>query len=395
MKDRLRIGVLSDLHAHDSRIDGAGGGRFLDVSTSLSSFTVNPIAGLFRLIEKKELRADVLLCGGDISDKAQQTAAQMAWQWVIEVGSRLKASTVVGTPGNHDLDSRHLQNKFDPKGLLQQLLPSFPIPGDQRLNDMFWSRHFSYIDSEDLRIVTLNSAAFHGGAEGELTHGRIADYTLNNLNELLGSLHPKRVNIILCHHHPLKHRELLEDDDYEVMKNGEILLDMLSDPSMGEWMVIHGHRHVPRIRYASGGNWQPIVFSAGSFSGQLYPGNTAANQFYIIEFRLEPGCDVGLAGYIEAWDWHLGKGWQPASSQSGLPHKTGFGWRGSLRQLADKVAAALTEPAVKWATMVLRVPELEYLMERDIRALAHLLALSQKNIVFNEYGCPNEIGIGD
>ena len=101
-------------------------------------------AGLKKLISNESLRADLLICGGDLGDNAQPDGIRYAWQAVNEIGALLKASQIVATVGNHDMDSRQLFNKYDPREALQSLSPPFPLP-DTALNDLYWSQHFAVL----------------------------------------------------------------------------------------------------------------------------------------------------------------------------------------------------------------------------------------------------------
>jgi hypothetical protein len=67
---------------------------------------------------------------------------------------------------------------------------------------------------------------------------------------------------------------------------GQFLLDLLAYDSNGDWVVLHGHKHCPKISYAAGGVTSPIVFSCGSIGAKLYPelNGNVRNQWYLLEF---------------------------------------------------------------------------------------------------------------
>ena len=127
------------------------------------------------------------------------------------------------------------------------LAPPFPLPGD--LWDRYWARHYAIVDDPNCRLVILNSSAYHGQTDEEQNHGRVDTFTLEQMKaELLGVSSPK-LNILLCHHHPQQHSEYnLGEDD--LMKHGQLLLDTLGSGDIGQWLVIHGHKHHPKITYA-------------------------------------------------------------------------------------------------------------------------------------------------
>src|SRR5690606_38544830 len=97
----------------------------------------------------------------------------------------------------------------------------------------------------------------------EYTHGRVSNYTLEDLRKTLDK-EPRddRINILLCHHHPHKHQDI-EQADYSAMVGGEKLIDLLREIPLGSWLIIHGHKHQPRLIYGAGGALAPLIFGAG------------------------------------------------------------------------------------------------------------------------------------
>src|SRR5437773_38935 len=65
----LRIALLSDLHAHDNDPAAPSDVSWLVVAASEEP-TLHPFAALHNLIEREQLRADYVVCPGDIGDKA-------------------------------------------------------------------------------------------------------------------------------------------------------------------------------------------------------------------------------------------------------------------------------------------------------------------------------------
>ena len=260
-----------------------------------------------------------MLCAGDIGDKARPAPTRDAWTAVSEIGQRLGADTVAGTVGNHDIDSRNIHNDFDPKGTLQALAPPFPLPAEDQ-NDRFWSRHFEVLQTNMYRLVVLNSCAFHGGPPAEHLHGRISEPTLHHLQSRLAESDAAPVNVLLCHHHPLKHMDY-ELGEYDEMAGGQLLLELLGSGRYGEWIVVHGHKHHPKLRYAHGGGAAPVVFSAGSLCSTLNPQliHHSTQQFYIIDFPLEVQSQFGMVGTFQTWNWSFGHGWSRQATVQDLP----------------------------------------------------------------------------
>jgi Icc-related predicted phosphoesterase len=358
----LRFAVASDLHVYEGEVDNSPSA--LRVGADETDHLRHPIAALLHLVKSQNLRADALLCPGDLGDRASTTGIQYAWAKLVQVQKAMRAKDLFATVGNHDIDSRGKANKFDPRGFLQTLDPPFPYKA-LAVADHFWSRHFAIVERGNFRIVLLNSSAFHG-YENEYIHGRVSEHTLSALAKTLASTKKKQlVNILLCHHHPMLHSDR-KLGDHDTMKHGQELLDLINHH--GEWIVIHGHKHDPRLSYAAGrSSVTPIVFAAGSLTASLYPeiASTARNQFYIIEFPLDDIATRGLVGTFRAWDWIYESGWQPATSGSGLPSVGSFGHRENPNVIAQRVASCFAEDTIGWDELNRREGSLKYLIPND------------------------------
>lgn len=46
----------------------------------------------------------------------------------------------------------------------------------------------------------------------------------------------------------------------------------------------------------------------------------------------------------------------------------------------------------RWSELTVKMPELKYLMPRDVRALKQLLKRQSWSITFDEFGSPSEVG---
>ena len=392
----MRIAVISDIHAYE---DGGGGPKpsFLNTRLPEDQPARHPFAGLMQLIGGDgTIRADILVCCGDIGDKASPAGIDWAWKWLDRIRVELGASRTFATSGNHDLDSRYLYTDHDAKGVLQALNPLYPLD-DADANDRYWSRNFAVELANDCRIVTLNSAAYHG-VDDEWEHGRVSARTLTRLQQALVDSPNQLANVLICHHHPFRLGDI-DLDDYSEMKGGDALLALLGSGAFGRWLIIHGHRHWPSLSYAPGGATSPIVFAAGSFSAVLYPelGTRARNQFYILDLPISdyPAMGLGLVGEFHAWDWSSNVGWIPAHEGSGLPHRGGFGTRdgGDLiaAQIADQFTAT-TDPFLSWEDVCAQSPRVRFLLPTDIAMCTRALEEEYGINVLTRDGYPMQIG---
>lgn len=372
--NRVRIAVLSDIHAFSKSALSQGEPDPSYVETSASSAAAaDPFASAEILIKEASLSADILVCCGDIGDKAHPSAIQYAWGRINGLAATLEAGTVLVTSGNHDLDSRH-NNGYDARATLQTM-PGYPFD-DESLNNEYWARNVVVVEREGCRFAILNSAAFHGQDGDEWRHGRVSQSTIDYLRRRLDETPARAVNVLICHHH-VHTVGSVDLGDQSQMRDAQLLTELLGDGRHGSWLIIHGHRHWPSLTYAAGTAISPVVFSAGSFSAVLHQeiAGRARNQFYIIDMPTEQGAGR-LRGQFRAWDYIWGAGFSPAREMSGLPHVGGFGSRLSGLEVAEQIATALDNAKadlMKWAEIVETAPEIQFLTPADLSQFRHHL----------------------
>lgn len=381
--DKMRIAVASDVHAYDpSDPPPSSPPSHLCTSDPPDQPSRHPIAGLKRLISETKLRADLLVCPGDLTDKANTAALSYVWGELNNIKDLLGASRIIATAGNHDVDSRHVYNDFDAKGALQALLP--PFPGLSELEcDRYWARNFVLIDDNAWRLIVLNSSAYHGGGrhpDQESQRGRVSSRTVSAIENTLRNSPKRELNILVCHHH-LYRDNAISAADYSEMEGADLLLQLLGSGDFGQWVVIHGHKHHPKLQYGLGGMTSPVIFGAGSLCASLYAALAARarNQFYIVELDAPAAKEYGLdvAGMIKAWDWIPNVGWKAAGAQSGLPHVSGFGYRSTVATISSKIASLFNSaaPYLRWSELVSSLPEIQYLLHTDIKPVLDQLKL--------------------
>ncbi len=388
----VRLAVASDLHAHSAHKRSPS---HLNANAPETIPNQHPILGLIHLIRDKQLTATALLCPGDLGHQADPQGIRYSWEALKRVAKALRADFFTATAGNHDIDSRYQGSTHDPEHILKSLTPSFPL-GEVRFDDRYWARAYAIKDTKSFRLVLLNSSAYHGNTPAEKNHGRVDGRTLEELRKDLSKLKRKEVNILLCHHHPHQHSEIgLGEDD--VMRQGQLLLDLLaSSGANGRWLVIHGHKHHPKISYAAGGAGSAVVFAAGSLCSTLYPAlqTVARNQFYIIE--IDPSaCTHGLVGRIRAWDWASGIGWIEGGQSSGLPAESGFGLRKdplSVAQELSQIVATSPDPIITWPDLTNRYPDIRFILPQDLGLVEQELSESHGIFITKKGAIPYEIG---
>lgn len=395
---KLRIAVISDLHAHlkDRPSIGQGDSKDKDVSylpANPGPGDHNPFGDLQRLIAAESINAELLICPGDICDRGDIAGFTYAWQQLQILQGRLGASELIATCGNHDLDSRYSSapsdDDPDPKGNLLQVDPPFPF-GDKPETDQYWARNFATIRvNREVRVVSLNTSAYHGGKRGELEYGRVSSRTIKALVKTIEADTQASLNVLLCHHHlqPL-HSWDNTIDDLQHVRKGADLISALTKATGSAWLIIHGHRHVPNISHSTS---PPVaIMGAGSFSRM---GDTFTNQFHIIDVEVDPlSTTMPLCGEIRSWNWSRSNGWGTyVDHTKGLPPQCGFGYPGAVQGLIPKIFTALgNEPFLHWDAVVNTVPELRYLTPEQWQGLSREIQ-SNGLVVASVGGLPSQI----
>jgi 3',5'-cyclic AMP phosphodiesterase CpdA len=386
---QLRVLVVADLHC-TTRPPGDDAGSWLTTTTP-RTVRDHPLVGLAALL-KPSTEIDLVLCAGDLCDKADPTALEYVWRELHILADALGAP-LIATAGNHDLDSRH-KLEIDPRGVLYDLEPPFPA-GDAASRDEYWARNYVIVDAPARRtdpplwrVVSLNSAAFHGyTADGspELDHGRVSARTARRLEGDLAARSRARNSILLVHHH-LEQLPDVDLDDRSQIQDADHLAGVLE--RTGPWLVVHGHKHHARVLYARGSGASATIFSAGSLAaysfGQLSTIG-GANQAYVLEFRSQEGLetlDLGLAITFNSWNWRPNYGWRPASTDAGLPGQGGFGWRTDPRRLSARLAKSVHEKGAPLdeAELLSLEPRLVHLAPRDVELLVQNLSTERPPI---------------
>jgi hypothetical protein len=401
--------VVSDIHASSNDLKNDDAVSWYSTLPEYDQPERNPFRSIPDLLKRENLVVDLLLCPGDLADCANPTAQDKAWLSLETLKEKIGARRLVGTVGNHDIDSRATYSDFDPKTTLQSLKPIFPGLSEAEC-DFFWSRNFVIFYEGDVRFLVLNSAAFHGIHSGdpkkldkEYLHGRISDRTIEAISSNLQGVQFK-LNVLLMHHHIYKN-EHITTADYSEMSNGFALVRKLVEVTGTPWLIIHGHQHYPDLFYASGDARSPVVISAGSMSRKLTGAlqQRALNQIYHVELPFNEYSKIGWqpCGLIRSWHWTDKIGWSRTSfarpESAMIPFGAGFGCRkypDTWAQEIDDEIKVSGESRVQWAWLTARLPALRYVLPADLRMI--LKSLKEKHSITNlknDDGYPEELGV--
>ncbi len=392
--------LISDIHACDEDPSNSDAPSYVSSVSPTSLGEPDPIGSLEKLLKgKPELRPDFILCAGDITNKAHPGSLTYAWS-KLDILAQSVGAKLVATVGNHDIDSRYKENKFDPRGYVMSLKPEIPAPNRNSFLE-YWAENFTILSHPDLNLAVINTAAYHGGGKEsavEIEHGRISELTLAGIAKRLKSLPKASVNILLCHHHPSK-GDAGDKDIGGPTRGGERLIDLLGQDKSA-WVVVHGHKHVPDLFYGQGGSNSPVILACASFAAQVNADaqNKNPNQVHLLQCDPAHAKSAGLvsAGTVLTWTWQPGLGWSPAKAGQGLPHKTGFGFRGSPATLVKDLEIHLSKSGVahmQWAEALKLIPSVQNLIPSDFDLFARHLEDAGMHMLHERSGEVAQIGI--
>lgn len=380
------MAVISDLHA---RIRPDGSLRSTWARQDEKSPGENPLAGLVEYVEESGLKADVVLCPGDLCDQADWPALRYAWGALERVAKALEASEIIATVGNHDIDSHGMHKPASIAHGPRSRLTNYPAR-DASVRKGFWKNRVATVRGGDWRVVVLNSALMRYLAKGERDTGLVDDAALAAIRSDVSN-DSGEVNVLLCHHHPQRWTRLDRQDQSE-MANGTDLVDLLADAPQ-TWMMVHGHRHEPHMDYLSGGGDSAIRLACGSVGARLHDrlAAHARNQIHIIEFAADHARALGLAtaGIVRSHTWRPVTGWGVAGDRDGLPSVAGFGFRYAGASLAQRLVEHAREhrlPSLERNEMLKVEARLDYLLPSDVRKLQEALKSHKCKLDLDEDG---------
>lgn len=294
----------------------------------------HPVQALIDMVKQKGLEVDVVLSPGDLTDQIAPEGMMQAWDHLCELQRVLKAPTLLTTLGNHDVDSKKEKGP-EPFKIAQTLHPDFPLVVSTE-RDCFWANGFFHRLVPPLaEFIVLNTVIDHvdevTAKRGTFDSERIA--LLKSSLERWDAEHdPLPLRIALMHHHPILHSNVNFGSN-DVLAFGDQLLSMLAE--RGFQIVIHGHRHDPRITRVVASGRDVFVIAAGSFAAMLKElASTTRNLFHVLTVQLES--DGAFTARLRSWEFNYGDGWNASSQPSArFPHVVGFGSGDRSVEIAD------------------------------------------------------------
>lgn len=337
--DAQRLFVLGELHRHNGNAE--------HVDRCLRDLAV--------LIQEEHIAADVLLSVGDLSYAGSDLDLRVSWDLLNRLAGALGAAVVVSTVGNHDRPRHPLPVR---PAVLADLQPPFPISTSHDATAHYLGLGFAIFDSSPLRVVTIDTASPSENDRPILLSG-----TRSVLPRRLDEDGARPTNVLVSHY-PI-----------DGCEGGPDLARTLDSGVYGPWLHVHGSVHSSSVSNAQGLP-DTVVLGMGPLTRERsLPSQQARVSVMHVELptsRIDLG--IALPGRFRSWSWHYGAGWQPPTQP--VLAVGGFGFRGSLIGLAEKIGSTIrstTSQSVSWTELVEVRPELAFLAPEDLLRVVELL----------------------
>ncbi len=277
-----RIAVFSDIHFGQlSRTDffAAPGEKIKD-----NSIGDKPLGeGLIMLL--KEMKPDCFFIAGDLTSAAEPQEFYYCEKKIIELADTVgvKRENIICCTGNHDVDWKisklspleegHFENnneietlrcnKYqeiaahvaeicfeDIKGNVEKMGPA-PFSGVHERNDF---------------IVFVLNTGWHCGPNQKYSHGELTKKQLDwFIEKTKDYIDDDRKKIVLMHHHPFNYPYPNIGEEISQIKEGPEFIEIAEENGID--IVIHGHRHHPKVKTELREGCSPLTyFCAGSLS---------------------------------------------------------------------------------------------------------------------------------
>jgi predicted phosphodiesterase len=377
MGQKLRFAIISDLHCCHSSSKNSLTETYLLSDSLRLPYQEHPIEALNEMIEEKQLTVDYLICPGDITNRIDKQGLITGYQFLHEIKNKLKAKDLFLSVGNHDVDSYREHKEYDNAyHLLRHFTKIYPYSNQRvrefaQLNDYYWSNGFCIYKNEELLVININTCYEHLNSE-DVKSIKILKNTFNKIKEELKEIKFSGFRLAVFHHHPVKiSNSNLKYKDFDVIDNGDALLDVLEENDFN--LIIHGHKHIPDIQQRNG---MPI-FCSGSFSSTLNIRDVSGfNTFHIIEINR---IDKQYKGCIHTYYYSSQKGWFVFNDPYYFfPHITGFGNNENLNTIVEKIKTlSLGKNYMLFEDLLKEIPDIKFLIPEDQVKLEQLIEVEK------------------
>lgn len=373
-----RILILSDIHALSrdltkSYAGRTGGKLYVEDRTA----DKNSLLAVADALNSQKGQIDLLLCLGDLAHQAKLSVTMCVWHDIQRVAQLLEIPSVAAVTGNHDIASRSEDFKNEiPSDFLRHIYPMFPIDLPV-VSDEYRLNSHAVTTIGDMSLVLIDTCSLHGyggiNADKIYNTGHLSAASVNSIIQKIGTA-GARFYMVAMHHHP-KRVDELKDPDYDQVVGGEYLLSELGKlPIPG--IVVHGHKHMVKLRKSNEASNSPWILSASSLAANAYENMESyfSNQFHLIDIERPANMDF-VRGKLRSWEWAANH-WVKSENEV-MRHEVGFGAQMGVKDVASAITGIVTSGFVSASEASVVVPDLPYLTSSAISDLRDELAKSK------------------
>lgn len=372
----MKICIISDLHCKYQLNITTQSETLLFSNMPRKPYSQHPVVSMLKTIENDEsIKSDVLLCAGDIGDKADEQGIASGWTFIEEIRQKLESQIKIGIPGNHDVNSRRINGK-DAFTYIKNFHEEFPTNNDD-LNMKFWGNGFCIQVFNESMFLLINTVYDHEN-EINANSSNLKAGLISEIEREIKAINNETIKYKICilHHHPIKHSNISNWKDSDSLEKGDDLLNMLNINNFS--IVIHGHKHQPRLCEYNG----LLIFATGSFSSFAnLQGTNISPMFHIIEFE-----NSNNKGSISSWEYNVRDGWTKNLNKY-FPPKIGFGGNVDIYETAKSINFLLrkdNQPKL-YTDILYEIPELAYIIPEKLIKLGEILKSEFNLTVSPEY----------
>ncbi len=318
---------------------------------------------------------DAILITGDISNRAHVAEFSMASDFFYRITKlfKIQEDRIFYVPGNHDVHWPVM--KLEPKEYWKKHRYGPMLDGGTIFSKrssaastgkMFEEPFYQVWTDEQMCVVGVNTAS-HDNPHEAHHHGLVPQQAIDELSIYLNGIKKEKEQLKIClmHHHPIIYSDVIPHyADLSAAVNAENLMAVLTKNSFD--IVIHGHKHNPRLSYQTVNNAHPcLIFGAGSFSSLLDPVNFNGipNLFHIIELQGRDETTNGIFGNVVSWAYD-GRTWSDKIHNAKLPHIEVFGASVTRNEVISKFRKIISSEfesnnLLKWPKIVEAEPILD------------------------------------
>lgn len=325
-----KIVVFSDIHCgYYSRTDSFSvpGAKRQEASNSNSKLE----SGLIELL--KSQKPDYIMIAGDLTSIGSPQEYSACEKEILKLANEigLTSDRIICCMGNHDVDY-NIVNLWDREDLLKEDIVNYRKEKYQKIAsavslfclesiseyppDLKGPAPFSGVyEANDFVAFVLNTGWLCGPTQ-EYSHGKLSEPQLLWFEAMLNHYRDDtRKKVALMHHHPFNYPYPIVGSEISQIEEGPEIVELAEN--YGIDLVIHGHRHHPKVKTELSGVGSPVTFlCAGSLSVNASHrcGGEIPNTVHFID--LDKGRDYFL---LYNYSYTDPEGWQVMNNKQATP----------------------------------------------------------------------------